>query len=772
MNQLHISEKAALQAILEAIKVLAIWTNSDKLSNLIATSNNEDVIKTVVTAAQDLLSWNSNDQPQALHLLFDLIAFNKNQAKKEQIQKQRHYYQPDFISDRYPKIPYPVTQQPSSEDFRKLQQEIKKVLDYLEQRDLTNLSLLTLILEKYGSFISFGNSNVALLDIARSTAAVAAVLARSSKSQNATLIAGDLSGIQNFIYTISSDGALKSLRARSFYLELVTEEVVQQLLEALKLPRTNVIYAGGGNLYILAPEIELIKTEVEKVRQQFNQWLFTEFQGKVFLALDCIEFPIRDVNTAKFAEYWSEITSKKLAQQKLSKFAENISDFLQERHSYEPCQVCHRDDVESGKLKQLNPNEPDSVMACETCCRMFELGGKLLRVKAIARFRNLINNIAPAIALEFPGNGNTPAVNVYYYFCENRKQVFDNAETIFLVNNWTVEDYKSSGFSNYIPLLIGNYGKETEESEESGFIRANEMVEKAKGIDRIAYLRMDVDNLGRIFAEGLGENKTLSTIAGLSRQMNYFFKVYLNSLAKFRKTNITNIKQLFPDEERLNLLFIYAGGDDLFISGAWNEVVEFAFDIYQCFRAYTGHNPEITLSGGISINDAKFPLYKAADESGKAEENAKANGKDSLSLFNQVFKWDEWLGVEDINVVSSEIQKYLHAETRPKLLGILPFVKRLKQQKTGVNYSRNFVRNLLVTAETQEKALEKFEDNKKSEEALGTRYYLHLPKIAYTLARLPKNVLDDSDFRTSLKSPYNAPYFRAIATWIELLNRQ
>lgn len=122
MNQLHISEKAALQAILEAIKVLAIWTNSDKLSNLIATSNNEDVIKTVVTAAQDLLSWNSNDQPQALHLLFDLIAFNKNQAKKEQIQKQRHYYQPDFISDRYPKIPYPVTQQPSSEDFRKLQQ--------------------------------------------------------------------------------------------------------------------------------------------------------------------------------------------------------------------------------------------------------------------------------------------------------------------------------------------------------------------------------------------------------------------------------------------------------------------------------------------------------------------------------------------------------------------------------------------------------------------------------------------------------------------------
>ncbi|WP_246605356.1 hypothetical protein [Sphaerospermopsis torques-reginae] len=80
------------------------------------------------------------------------------------------------------------------------------------------------------------------------------------------------------------------------------------------------------------------------------------------------------------------------------------------------------------------------------------------------------------------------------------------------------------------------------------------------------------------------------------------------------------------------------------------------------------------------------------------------------------------------------------------------------------------MRNLLITAQIQEQALEKFNDQK-TQEALGTRYYLHLPKIAYTLSRLPREVLKNDDFRTSLKSPYNAPYFRAIATWIELLNR-
>lgn len=264
--------------------------------------------------------------------------------------------------------------------------------------------------------------------------------------------------------------------------------------------------------------------------------------------------------------------------------------------------------------------------------------------------------------------------------------------------------------------------------------------------------------------------------------MSYFFKVYLNSLAENRQKDfidhcknnnlqvLKNAKYLTAGE-RKNLLFIYAGGDDLFVSGAWNEIVEFAFDVYQCFRAYTGNNPDITLSAGISIDNVKSPLYQAADVSGEAEKAGKTNGRDSLGLFGQVFKWDEWLGMEDISILEPKIKTYLHPEKKPKLLGVLPFVKKLEEQNIGVNYSRNFVRNLLITAQIQEQALKKFEEDKQSNEALGTRYYLHLPKIAYTLARLPKYVLDDSDFRTSLKSPYNAPYFRAIATWIELLNR-
>jgi CRISPR-associated protein Csm1 len=82
---------------------------------------------------------------------------------------------------------------------------------------------------------------------------------------------------------------------------------------------------------------------------------------------------------------------------------------------------------------------------------------------------------------------------------------------------------------------------------------------------------------------------------------------------------------------------------------------------------------------------------------------------------------------------------------------------------------------LLDAAATQEQILKQMDkDREKEENKNGVRYYLHLPKLAYALSRLPKSLHDDKDFiavRQSLMNPRNAPYFRAIATWIELLTR-
>ncbi|MEA5471210.1 type III-A CRISPR-associated protein Cas10/Csm1, partial [Spirulina sp. 06S082] len=364
---------------------------------------------------------------------------------------------------------------------------------------------------------------------------------------------------------------------------------------------------------------------------------------------------------------------------------------------------------------------------------------------------------------------------IYYYLppqdqSGNQDLAIADGDTIFLINNWDIKSYKK--YKKPVPLFLGQYGKKTEENDNKTTMRAEEFASKATGIDRLAYLRMDVDNLGKIFAKSLGSDLNLPRLAGLSGMMTYFFKVYLNSLAENREDNSQEFKKL-TQSSRKNLLFIYAGGDDLFISGAWDEVVEFAFDIYQSFRAYTGYNPSITLSGGVSLATIKYPLYQAASDSGEMEDKAKGNGKDSLSLFGQTFKWGEWLGYNEkgATIPNQELCDYLD-RTLPELLGVLPFVKKLNENQ--VDYPRSFVRNLLNTAALQEKAVkeakEKFGED--SNYVKDTRYFLHLPKVAYTLSRLPDKLKENSALMTSLKSPYNAPYFRAIATWIELLNRQ
>jgi len=712
------------------------------------------------------------------------LLFNRIKLSDREGQQNSHYVPLHEIftnSEGYPSIPYPSAEQPSQENLQEYQARIaNEIKVHLNSDRWNDLSFLTFILEKYGSCVSYGDSHTALVDAARITAAVAVALSQNQESdaeEKFHLVAGSLSGIQKFIYTISSDGALKSLRARSFYLELVAEEIVQQILKELNLPRTNVIYAGGGNLFILSGgHAGILKHNLQDIQNKFNEWLLKKFQGKIFFALDYESCKVQDIASSEFRKCWNKAIAK-LAKQKNQKFVNQIkhedNNLLAIKNSYQPCKVCHRDDTDD--LKPLNKHKQESPLACKTCRDMFSLGDQLPDTSAIFRTTKESSD----------GAKYSIKINEFYYHLFEATKLIPNpdTETIYWINNWEVANYTKG---STVSMLMGRYYQPNFENQ---FPKAEELATNAKGINRVGYLRMDVDHLGQIFANGLDDhNYSLPRVASLSRQMSYFFKVYLNSLAGDRKHNFLDLKekhgfQSLTESDRPNLMFIYAGGDDLFISGAWNEVVEFAFDIYQSFQAYTGNHPDITISGGISIDDAKFPLYQSAKLSGDAEKKAKANNRDSLGLFGDAFKWEEWLGLEDIrveNIVSlKEAREYIKTKEELKIFGVLVIVKAIqKLLKSDAQVSRNFTRNLIATAQVQEQKIKEFENKlavkQYENQDKDIRYFLHLPKIAYTLSRLPDHVRGNPEFTkisTSLKSPYNAPYFRAIATWIELLNR-
>lgn len=54
------------------------------------------------------------------------------------------------------------------------------------------------------------------------------------------LYTADFSRIQRFIYTVHTEGALRSLRSRSFFLELLMEHY----MDGCGLTWTNIIYSG------------------------------------------------------------------------------------------------------------------------------------------------------------------------------------------------------------------------------------------------------------------------------------------------------------------------------------------------------------------------------------------------------------------------------------------------------------------------------------------------------------------------------------------------
>lgn len=107
----------------------------------------------------------------------------------------------------------------------------------------------------------------------------------------------------------------------------------------------------------------------------------------------------------------------------------------------------------------------------------------------------------------------------------------------------------------------------------------------SEGVPRLGVCRMDVDNLGQSFVSGYecaAESDpvkrqhfvTLSRTAAFSRQMSLFFKGYINPI----------LSGEFEHCRALQVAVVYSGGDDVFLVGAWTDVLEGARRIREALR--------------------------------------------------------------------------------------------------------------------------------------------------------------------------------------------
>ena len=143
----------------------------------------------------------------------------------------------------------------------------------------------------------------------------------------------------------------------------------------------------------------------------------------------------------------------------------------------------------------------------------------------------------------------------------------------------------------------------------------------------LGVLRMDVDGLGKLFINGFPSMTE--------------YKKFSGTLLEFFDNKVREIKSKAEFNEHINI--IYAGGDDLFVIGHWGKVIEFA-DTVRIEFAKTVGEIGVTISGGVAIIKPKFPIAKAAEIAGEAEDAAKKFNnfeKNAFNMFGETVSWSK-----------------------------------------------------------------------------------------------------------------------------------
>ena len=434
------------------------------------------------------------------------------------------------------------------------------------------------------------------------------------------LYSADLSGIQKFIYTVAESKALRSLRSRSFFLGLMMEHYVDELLQGCMLNRANLIYSGGGHCYLLLPNTPAAEKTVNAWNIRFNDFLLEQFGTGLFLGHGYTECCANDLinepaGEAPYKEMFRRVSGK-IAAHKMHRYSPAQLLMLNQKITQgdRECKVCGRTDRLTGEM-------------CGWCRCFVELSRKIQDQDVFFVTTGKCPESPDFVLPSLDGQA-----SFLFTTGEQAERYLQNggaARRIYTKN------HHCDALPDSIRLYVGDYAASNS---------MEELAADASGICRIGVCRMDVDNLGQSFVRGFEREDTASPeerycyvdlmrTAAFSRQMSLFFQLHINDILSGK----------FRDRNSLSVAVVYSGGDDVFLIGAWDHVLEAADRIQSAFREFSCGS--LTISGGIGLFDDHFPIRMAAEETAELEDRAKEEpGKNAISLFDprqkHTYSWD------------------------------------------------------------------------------------------------------------------------------------
>ena len=533
-------------------------------------------------------------------------------------------------------------------------------------------------------------------------------------------VKGDVSGIQEFIFSVKSEGAAQTLKGRSYFIQALSELCLQHIRTTIVPEPMEVLYNGGGNFFFFTTKKAVDKFD-EVQRTIWRDCAQEEF----YLALTAVKFASNDLQ--QFGEkLWKPVNAQSSAD-KLTKFIwEPVTDQPSENkktisyHSAFNSFAQHLDsNVEEGQAGEQKWQDFTRKFIDAEGCKLIANPGKHLGVR-----RDGVDGFDTSL-----------------YFGEG--QQFKSG-IVNKLPRWDTGGALRTRYSRAIDRYLEQNPTSMKPTPRS-IIEFGHMAAFASsrtGTEKLAVLKMDVDNLGSLF-EG---RQQIAELQAISKSLGWFFNQFMKTMWDSQFTH-------HPEEEgsatqsayKDNLYIVFSGGDDCFVVGAWDAVFEFAKTVQAEFASFEkalknrlSGLPNLTLSASLTVIDSKFPVVRFAEMAEDALKDAKhfSAGKNRISVFGQVLRWEEFIEAEKLAkqlrqlILKAEnaeprailerikksghlfekMERRVHSNKLASVWRLFYYLRNVKEanrdeiEKIVTNYSRALVKSFGVTAKTSTKS--------------------------------------------------------------------
>ncbi|HUI08289.1 MAG TPA: type III-A CRISPR-associated protein Cas10/Csm1 [Verrucomicrobiae bacterium] len=431
------------------------------------------------------------------------------------------------------------------------------------------------------------------------------------------IVAGAISGIQEYLFDVADEGGgqARRLRARSFFIQLLAEAASLRAMSALGWSRAGVrsLLSGAGKFVLSGPIVDQASQKLRVAEQAMSRWLLQQLRGELRLSLGWSEMGDEVIAYSEAMGMLQKAKSRGWSSVAITANGWDPSALVLPPLD-QPCSLCAHQTAEYDEYDQ---ETSQTKRVCRRCTQDRALGQMLPRARWLT-----ISDSPDQDELDLFGLGAALSSDETVPLTRRTVTVTNLVRPDVILVGCPPDIFLPRQLMSYIPV---------QNQQPIMFV---DLARKARGDCLLGVLKADADSLGLKINRLLQHATSLQPVASLSGRLDRFFTGRLKQELEAGAN------------QRFRLIYtVFAGGDDLLLVGPWDVMLDFAGRVNELFQAEFS-DLGLSISGGLAIMKPKRPIKHAVAEASRLLDEAKqvivhgeVSAKDQLAAFGEIWKW-------------------------------------------------------------------------------------------------------------------------------------